>query len=110
MLEVFAKMRRVGPHFQTVLLTGQTGAGKGLGAHTLHGLSSHSNGPFAVCNCAAIPENLVESELFGHVRSSFTGAHQDKVGHFEYAHGGTLFLDEIGEIPMAAQAKLLRAI
>ena len=110
MLEVFAKMRRVGPHFQTVLLTGQTGTGKELGAHALHGLSPHAGGPFGVCNCAAIPENLVESELFGHVRGSFTGAHQDKIGHFEYAHGGTLFLDEIGELPMAAQAKLLRAI
>ena len=110
MLEVFAKMRRVGPHFQTVLLTGQTGTGKELGAHALHGLSPHAGGPFGVCNCAAIPENLVESELFGHIRGSFTGAHQDKVGHFEYAHGGTLFLDEIGELPMAAQAKLLRAI
>ena len=110
MLEVFAKMRRVGPHFQTVLLTGQTGTGKELGAHALHGLSPHASGPFVVCNCAAIPENLVESELFGHIRGSFTGAHQDKIGVFEFAHGGTLFLDEIGELPLAAQAKLLRAI
>ena len=110
MREVFAKMRRVGPHFQTVLLTGQTGTGKELAAHALHGLSPHSNGPFVVCNCAAIPENLVESELFGHMRGSFTGAHQDKAGVFEHAHSGTLFLDEIGELPLAAQAKLLRAI
>ena len=110
MLEVFAKMRRVGPHFQTVLVTGQTGTGKELAAHALHGLSPHCNGQFAVCNCAAIPENLVESELFGHVKGSFTGAHQDKVGLFEYANGGTLFLDEIGELSLAAQAKLLRAI
>ncbi|HEY3741991.1 MAG TPA: sigma-54 dependent transcriptional regulator [Bryobacteraceae bacterium] len=110
MLEVFAKMRRVGPHFHTVLLTGQTGTGKELAAHALHGLSPHSGGPFIVCNCAAIPENLMESELFGHVRGSFTGAHQDKIGVFEAAHNGTLFLDEIGELPLAAQAKLLRAI
>jgi two-component system, NtrC family, response regulator HydG len=110
MREVFAKMRRVGPHYQTVLLTGQTGTGKELAAHALHGLSPHSSGPFVICNCAAIPESLVESELFGHVRGSFTGAHQDKIGVFEYAHGGTLFLDEIGELPLATQAKLLRAI
>ena len=110
MREVFAKMRRVGPHFQTVLLTGQTGTGKELAAHALHGLSPRLNGPFVVCNCAAIPENLVESELFGHMRGSFTGAHQDKAGVFEHAHSGTLFLDEIGELPLAAQAKLLRAI
>lgn len=110
MLEVFARMRRVAPHFQTLLVTGPTGTGKELVARALHGLSPQANGPFVVCNCAAIPENLVESELFGHVRGSFTGAHQDKIGVFEFAHGGVLLLDEIAELPLPAQAKLLRAI
>jgi DNA-binding NtrC family response regulator len=110
MLDVFGRMRRVGPHFQTALVTGQTGTGKELAALALHALSPVANGPFIVCNCAAIPENLVESELFGHVKGSFTGAVQDKTGLFEAAHNGTLFLDELGELPLAAQAKLLRAI
>ena len=110
MLDVFGRMRRVGPHFQTALITGQTGTGKELAAQALHALSPVANGPFIVCNCAAIPENLVESELFGHVKGSFTGAVQDKTGLFEAAHNGSLFLDELGELPLAAQAKLLRAV
>ena len=110
MLDVFGRMRRVGPHFQTALVTGQTGTGKELVAQALHALSPVANGPFIVCNCAAIPENLVESELFGHIKGSFTGAVQDKTGLFEAAHNGSLFLDELGELPLGAQAKLLRAV
>ena len=110
MLDVFGRMRRVGPHFQTALISGQTGTGKELVAQALHALSPVANGPFIVCNCAAIPENLVESELFGHIKGSFTGAVQDKTGLFEAAHNGSLFLDELGELPLAAQAKLLRAV
>lgn len=110
MLEVFAKIRRVSPHFRTVLVTGATGTGKELVAGALHRLSPAAAGPFTVCNCSAIAENLVESELFGYVRGAFTGATQDKVGVFEYANRGSVFLDEIGELPLAAQAKLLRVL
>jgi len=110
MLEVFAKIRRVAPHFRTVLITGATGTGKELVARALHNLSPATPSTFAVCNCAAIAETLVESELFGYVRGAFTGATQDKVGLFEYANHGTLFLDEISELPLAAQAKLLRVL
>ena len=110
MLEVFARVRRVAPYFRTVLVTGATGTGKELVAHAIHKLSPAARGPFVVCNCAAIPENLVESELFGHMRGAFTSATSDKAGLFEAAHGGTLFHDEIGEMPLAAQAKLLRAV
>ncbi len=109
-LEVFARIRRVAPHFQTVLITGPTGSGKELVARALHKLSLMSSGPFALCNCSAITETLVESELFGYVKGAFTGATQDKVGLFEYARGGTVFLDEIGELPPAAQAKILRVL
>ncbi len=110
MREVFARARRVAPYFRTVLITGATGSGKEVLAHAMHRLSPAVKGPFVVCNCAAIPENLLESELFGHVRGAFTSATSDKAGMFEAAHGGTLFLDEIGELPIAAQAKLLRAV
>jgi DNA-binding NtrC family response regulator len=110
LLEMFSKIRRIAPHFQTALITGETGTGKELVAKALHRLSPRSTGPFVVCNCAAIPGSLFESELFGHVRGSFTGAVQDKVGFAEAASGGTLFLDEIGEIPIGAQAKLLRLL
>jgi DNA-binding NtrC family response regulator len=110
MLEVFARIRRVAPHFRTVLVTGATGTGKELVAHALHRLSPASRGQFAVCNCSALVENLVESELFGYVRGAFTGATQDKPGLFEHANGGTIFLDEIGELSMPAQAKLLRVL
>ena len=109
-LDTFAKIRRIAPHFQTVLVTGATGTGKELVARALHHLSPDSAGPFAVCNCSALVETLLESELFGYVRGAFTGANQDKVGLFEFANGGTVFLDEIGELPLAAQAKLLRVL
>jgi DNA-binding NtrC family response regulator len=110
MLEVFARIRRVAPHFRTMLVTGSTGTGKELVAQALHRLSPAARGKFAVCNCSALVENLLESELFGHVRGAFTGAIQDKPGLFEYADGGTLFLDEIGELSLPAQAKLLRVL
>ena len=110
MLQVFARIRRVAPHYRTALVTGASGTGKELVAAALHRLSPVSNNRFAVCNCSAVVETLFESELFGHVRGSFTGAGQDKVGLFEYAHGGTVFLDEIGEISLEMQSKLLRVI
>jgi DNA-binding NtrC family response regulator len=110
MLEVYAKIRRIAPHFRTVLVTGATGTGKELVAKALHRLSPASRGPFVICNCSALVDNLVESELFGHVRGAFTGATHDKVGMFEHAGGGTVFLDEIGELAPAAQAKLLRVL
>ena len=110
MLQLFAKVRRVAPHFRTVLVTGATGTGKELVAKALHKLSTVASGPMAVCNCSALVETLLESELFGHVRGAFTGATQDKVGVCEYANGGTVFLDEIGELPLAAQVKLLRVL
>jgi DNA-binding NtrC family response regulator len=109
-LDLFSKIRRMAPHFQTVLITGETGTGKELAARALHKRSIARNGPFVVCNCAAIPEHLFESELFGHLRGAFTGAAHDRVGFAKAADGGTLFLDEIGEIPLGSQAKLLRLL
>jgi len=110
MLEVFAKIRRIAPHFDSVLVTGETGTGKDLVARALHNLSPLPSAPFAVCNCSALVETLLESELFGHVRGAFTGALENKQGIFEYANGGTVFLDEIGELAFPAQAKLLRVL
>jgi len=110
MWELFAKVQRVAPHFSNALVTGPTGSGKELVAKALHRRSSPNPGRFAACNCSAIAETLVETELFGHVRGAFTGATQDRVGLFEHADGGTVFLDEIGELAPAAQAKLLRVL
>jgi DNA-binding NtrC family response regulator len=110
MLEVYAKIRRIAPHFHTALVTGATGTGKELVARALHRLSPASRGPFVVCNCSALVETLVESELFGFVRGAFTGADRDKIGLFEHADGGTIFMDEIGELTPAAQAKFLRVL
>jgi len=110
MLDVFAKLRRVASHFRTALITGPTGTGKELVARALHSLSPVASGPFAVCDCSAIVETLVESELFGYVRGAFTGATNDKIGVFEYGNGGTVFLDEVGEFSLTAQSKLLRVL
>jgi len=110
MLEMYKTIRRVAPHFRSVLVTGQTGTGKELVASALHSLSPVASRRMVTCNCTTIVESLFESELFGHVRGSFTGATQDKAGMVEYASGGTLFLDEIGDMPLEAQAKLLRVV
>jgi DNA-binding NtrC family response regulator len=110
MARVLDMARRVAQVDSTVLLTGESGVGKERVARFIHAESARAGGPFVAINCGAVPENLLESELFGHARGSFTGATQDRVGLFEAAHGGTLFLDEIGEVPPAMQVKLLRAL
>lgn len=108
MLGICRTLEKVAPTDVTTLITGETGTGKELLARALHDLSHRAAKPFAAINCAAIPENLLESELFGFEKGSFTGATQSKKGKIEHANGGTLFLDEIGDMPMALQAKLLR--
>lgn len=108
MLTICRTVEKVAPTDVTTLIMGETGTGKELLARALHDLSQRSDKPFAAINCAAIPENLLESELFGFEKGSFTGATQTKQGKIESANGGTLFLDEIGDMPMALQAKLLR--
>ena len=109
-LAAVSQMHRVAPTDAAVLLLGPSGSGKELFARTLHALSRRCSGPFVPFNCAAVPETLVESELFGHERGAFTGATARHVGRFEQAEGGTLFLDEIAEVPLATQSKLLRAV
>ena len=108
MRELARLIRLVAPRTTSVLIEGETGTGKEVVARALHRLSERSTKPFVVLNCAAIPEALLEAELFGHTRGAFTGAVQSRTGRIEAAHGGTLFLDEIGEMPMALQAKMLR--
>ena len=108
--EVMTAIDRAASTDTTVLLEGESGTGKELCARALHDASPRANGPFVAINCAAIPENLLEAELFGYERGAFTGAQQRKIGKFEMAQRGTIFLDEIGEMPLALQAKMLRAI
>lgn len=110
MRQALEVVRRAAPSEAAVLLTGESGTGKELVARAIHQASERSNGRFVAVNCAAIPADLLESELFGHVRGSFTGAVSDRAGKFEQADGGTLFLDEVGELPAILQPKLLRAL
>ena len=110
MMDVSRRIRLVAPRSTPVLIEGPTGSGKELVAEALHRLSTRSRKPFVALNCAAIPESLLEAELFGHTRGAFTGAVQGRTGRIEAADGGTLFLDEIGELPLDLQAKLLRAL
>ena len=110
MVEVGRQMQAIAATNTTVLLLGASGTGKELFARAIHRLSPRAPRPFVALNCAAIPETLVENELFGHERGAFTGADSRQAGKFELAHGGTLFLDEIGELPLAMQSKLLRAL
>jgi DNA-binding NtrC family response regulator len=110
MQEVFSLVQQVAPTTASVFISGESGTGKELVARAVHRLSSRSGGPFVAVNCAALPDTLVESELFGHEKGAFTGAVERRAGCFEQANNGTLFLDEIGEMPIGTQAKLLRVI
>ena len=110
MQEVFHLVERVADCDSTILITGETGTGKGLVAKAIHQKSKRKNKPFISINCGAIPENLLESELFGHVRGAFTGATVSKSGKFELAHGGTIFLDEIGDMSPDLQVKVLKVL
>src|SRR5678809_342419 len=108
--QVSQQLHRAAATDATVLIEGESGTGKELFARALHALSTRSEGPFVAINCAAIPETLLETELFGHEKGAFTGANARKPGRFELAHRGTLFLDEIGDLPIGLQAKILRAL
>jgi len=110
MHDVIDRLKRIAPTDASVLIQGSTGTGKELVAQAIHQNSPRKNKPFVALNCAALSENILESELFGHVRGAFTDASTDRVGKFEYAHGGTLFLDEVGDMPLATQIKLLRVL
>jgi len=110
MQEIFSLLQQAGPSKVCVLITGESGTGKEMVARTLHALSPRRQGPFFAINCAALPESLIESELFGHEKGAFTGASERRAGCFEVAQHGTLLLDEIGEMPMQTQAKLLRIL
>lgn len=107
---MLARIEAVADTPASVLIVGETGTGKELVAHAIHSRSTRSDGPLVKVNCASIPDELFESEFFGHVRGAFTGAHRDRVGRFQLADGGTIFLDEVGEIPLALQGKLLRVL
>jgi transcriptional regulator with PAS, ATPase and Fis domain len=107
---LFATLRRLAPTHITLTVTGETGTGKDVLAHAIHDASPRAAGPFVVFDCGAVPAALVETELFGHQRGAFTGAHAEHEGAFERAQGGTLFLDEIGELPLDLQPRLLRAL
>lgn len=110
MLQVQEMIRRIAPTHSTVLIRGETGTGKELVARAIHEQSSRADMPYVAINCGALPESLIESELFGHRKGAFTGADQNRTGLFEVADGGTLFLDELGELPRGVQAKLLRVL
>jgi two-component system, NtrC family, response regulator HydG len=110
MHEIIDRLRRIAPTDATVLIQGETGTGKELVAQAVHQNSPRKNRPFVALNCAALSENILESELFGHVRGAFTDASHDRIGKFEYADGGTLFLDEVGDMPLPTQIKLLRVL
>ena len=110
MRDIIHRLKRIAPTNATLLIQGETGTGKELVAQAVHQNSPRKNKPFVALNCAALSENILESELFGHVKGAFTDASADRVGKFEYAHGGTLFLDEVGDMPLATQIKLLRVL
>lgn len=110
MQKIYAMVHRVASTDATILITGESGTGKELVARSIHNLGSRTSHPFVPINCAALPENLLESELFGHTRGAFSGAVSSRVGMFQFADGGTIFLDEIGEMAMTLQAKLLRVL
>ena len=110
MVHLKKEITLVAPSSFNVLIQGESGSGKELVAHDIHQQSLRNTAPIIYVNCAALPDNLIESELFGHVKGSFTGANKDRAGKFEAANGGTIFLDEIGDMSLSAQAKVLRAL